>query len=164
MPILNAAPLWKAPRSRYITLWHGCISDDKDMIERTGIDVTRGRIDTDFGRGFYTTTVKRQARHWAWLRHLDPSAARKKGRKPVILRFRLHRNKLAQLANIAFVWDHMEIRITGALFSIVGRVQRLRSMTKMDRFMRVVIIGTMWPMARLRHSGPNEWQWRIPIR
>src|SRR5207253_3837631 len=39
-------------------------------------DLTAGRVDRDFGRGFYTTTLEKQARHWAWLRFYDPKFAR----------------------------------------------------------------------------------------
>jgi hypothetical protein len=103
MPILNPAPPWKPSRSRYITLWHGCLSDDKNTIEKSGIDVTVGRVDTDFGRGFYTTTIEQQARQWAWARFYDPKGKRKTGIQPVILRFRVDRHKLAELTFIAFV-------------------------------------------------------------
>src|SRR5919198_2236008 len=97
MPILNPAPPWHAPRSRYIILWHGCTTEDRDTIEANGVDVTVSRVDTDFGRGFYTTTVERQARHWAWTRFYDPKFARKTGVQPVVLRFRVDRHKLAGL-------------------------------------------------------------------
>jgi hypothetical protein len=64
-PIHNAAPPWQAPRSEYITLWHGCTERDKDSIEKNGIDLAYCALNTDFGRGFYTTTLERQAEHWA---------------------------------------------------------------------------------------------------
>jgi hypothetical protein len=103
MPILNAAPPWKSPRSRYITLWHGCTTEDKHAIMNKGVDVIVGTVDVDFGRGFYTTTFERQARHWAWLRFYDPKFARKTGVQPVVLRFRVDRHKLANLSGLAFV-------------------------------------------------------------
>lgn len=103
MSILNPAPQWNPPRSRHVTLWHGCTTQDRDAIELNGIDLTVCRVDTDFGRGFYTTTIERQARHWAWVRCCDPKVANKAGIRPVILRFRVDRHKLAELPFIAFV-------------------------------------------------------------
>src|SRR5271154_5652424 len=95
MPILNPAPLWQGDRSDYIELWHGCTTPDKDAMESFGVVVTTGRVDADFGRGFYTTTLERQARHWAWLRFYDPAFVRMTGLQPVALRFRVDRHKLA---------------------------------------------------------------------
>ena len=74
MPIWNGALPWIAPRNRRLDLWHVCTTADKDAIEKRGIDPLKGRPNTDFGRGFYTTTVERQARHWAWARYDDPTA------------------------------------------------------------------------------------------
>jgi Protein of unknown function (DUF3990) len=102
MPILNPAPPWTAPRDQYLVLWHGCTSDDKNKIEAHGVDVTRGREATDFGRGFYTTTNEVQARHWAWIRYYDPKFSRATGVQPVVLRFRVNRHDLAKLQSICF--------------------------------------------------------------
>jgi hypothetical protein len=102
MAILNPAPPWRAPRSRYVTLWHGCLTGDKDAIQQNGVDVTKGRVDADFGRGFYTTTLERQAEHWAWVRYYAQRSP-PKGVKPVVLRFRVDRHQLAALAFMAFV-------------------------------------------------------------
>src|SRR5271165_3410344 len=95
--LLNAGPSWKLPRSRYITLWHGCTTEDKNDIVKSGIDVALGRVDVDFGRGFYTTTLERQARHWAWLRFYDPKFARTTAVQPVVLRFTVDRHELAKV-------------------------------------------------------------------
>jgi hypothetical protein len=102
MSLLDPAP-WKVAQSRYVTLWHGCTSSDRAVIESKGIDVTVGRVSTDFGRGFYTTTIERQARHWAWLRYNARGAVHPPGTHPVVLRFRVDRSKLAELSWIAFV-------------------------------------------------------------
>lgn len=93
-PILNPAPLWQPDRSEYVILWHGCTELDKINIEKYRIDPACGRVDADFGRGFYTTTREQQARHWAWKRFeewkANPANAGKSNR-PVILRFRTPR-------------------------------------------------------------------------
>lgn len=93
VPILNAAPDWEPHLSEFVTLWHGCTVSDKNDVERHGIDVTKSAVDTDFGQGFYTTTLERQARHWAWERFYvwqdrNPTAT---GNQPVVLRFRVRR-------------------------------------------------------------------------
>jgi len=94
-PILHPAPPWQPDRSDYVILWHGCTAFDKDAIEAKGkgIDLAYCRVDTDFGRGFYTTTLERQARQWAWSRFLvwqarNPGVT---GNQPVVLRFRVRR-------------------------------------------------------------------------
>jgi hypothetical protein len=103
VPIRDPAPLWSNPDvNRYVILWHGCVTDDKNAIEKSGVDPTLGRPNTDFGRGFYTTTIERQARHWAWARFYDPKFSRATGIQPVVLRFRVDRHELAKLAAIAF--------------------------------------------------------------
>jgi hypothetical protein len=102
VPILNPAPSWNNPRNAYIELWHGCTSDDQKKIESSKIDPSLGRPNTDFGRGFYTTTIKRQARHWAWARFYDPMFRRKTGIQPVVLRFNVPRHDLASLTCICF--------------------------------------------------------------
>jgi Protein of unknown function (DUF3990) len=116
MPILNPAPPWQPDRSEYVILWHGCTAFDKSAIEKNGIDVTHCAPDTDFGRGFYTSTLERQARQWAWGRFYkwqwhNPTAT---GNQPVVLRFRVRRYTLQplkgpldegldELASLAFV-------------------------------------------------------------
>jgi hypothetical protein len=103
IPIYAPAPPWNSPRSRYLRLYHGCTSSDEANIRTAGIDLYRCRIDTDFGRGFYTTTVKYQARQWAWTRFYDPAVARIRPNRPVILKFVVQRHDLADLVFISFV-------------------------------------------------------------
>jgi hypothetical protein len=93
VPLLFPAPEWTSERSEYITLWHGCTLLAKDSIEANGIDLTRCAPDTDFGRGFYTTTLERQAQQWAVEQQRksllrNPAAT---GNPPVVLRFRVRR-------------------------------------------------------------------------
>ena len=102
MPILHPAPGWTKPHSRYVILWHGCTTDDKNGIELNGVDPAKGAPNTDFGRGFYLTTIERQARHWAWSRFYDPKFTRTTGIQPVVLRFRVDRHKLAKLRSLSF--------------------------------------------------------------
>ena len=102
MSILYPARAWQPDRSRVVALYHGCTSDDRKNIEKNGIQVNLCRADTDFGRGFYTTTLRRQARQWAWIRYYGPGV-RRKGNQPVILRFVVEREALGRLDAIAFV-------------------------------------------------------------
>jgi hypothetical protein len=85
-------------------------------MERHGIDISRCAVNTDFGRGFYTTTLEPQARHWAWDRYYkwqkdNPGIS---GNQPAILRFRVRRysltnptsdldHGLSELASLVFV-------------------------------------------------------------
>jgi hypothetical protein len=104
MPILNSPPDW-AVVGATIDLWHGCTGNDLTAIRRHGrIDPTRGRPDPDFGRGFYTTTIERQARQWAWQRYYElPPSAQGGGNQPLALRFRIPRCRLGALQSLHFV-------------------------------------------------------------
>ena len=99
-PLLDPAPDWDRPGdpanfSQFLVLWHGCTSWDLSKIRSNPslIGPRVGRVDSDFGQGFYTTSVKRQARHWAWTRYYDiPASARGPTGiplQPVVLKFRL---------------------------------------------------------------------------
>ncbi|MBX9582936.1 MAG: DUF3990 domain-containing protein [Gemmataceae bacterium] len=93
VPLLNPAPPWEGERSEFVLLYHGCTLAAKDSIEARGIDLSRCAPDTDFGRGFYTTTLERQARNWAWDQYTR-WARHNPGRtenRPVVLRFRVRR-------------------------------------------------------------------------
>jgi Protein of unknown function (DUF3990) len=58
-----------------------------------------GRTHTDFGPGFYTTTLLRQAHTWA-----AQIAATKPGlAQPAVVELRISRNDLARLESLAFV-------------------------------------------------------------
>lgn len=96
--ILNPAPPWRPNRSDYVVLWHGCTAFDKNNIEAVGITLSICKVAADFGQGFYTTTVERQARQWAWSRYYewraDPANSTKTGNQPVVLRFRVRRHGL----------------------------------------------------------------------
>jgi len=111
MAILDPAPPWEPERSDYVILWHGCTVYDKNSIEGNGIDLNRCKINTDFGRGFYTTTLERQARQWAWIRfyewQADPANAGKTGNQPVVLRFRVRRYGVLTLTDLDNGLDHL---------------------------------------------------------
>ena len=114
-PLLDPAPDWDRPGDpsnycQFLVLWHGCTSWDLNAIKSNPavlIDPRAGRADTDFGQGFYTTSVKRQARHWAWKRYYDipASAVGPAGiaLQPVVLKFRLKLEDLAPLDSLHFV-------------------------------------------------------------
>jgi Protein of unknown function (DUF3990) len=111
MPILNPAPNWLSSASATIKLYHGCTNQDRLSIETRRqpqgrpalyVDVRAGRIDSDFGRGFYTTTIERQARYWAWQRYYDPRYARTTGNSPMVLVFEVERHLLAKLQSLSF--------------------------------------------------------------
>lgn len=102
MPILNQAPRWDVGRCEHVTLWHGCTDADRQGLEARGIDLSLSRPDLDFGRGFYTTTLERQARHWA-VRRYDSRFVTKEGNAPVVLRFEIERCELARLTWLSFV-------------------------------------------------------------
>ena len=86
------APDWASSRSESVVLWHGTTSLAREGIERR-IDLTKCAVDSDFGRGFYLTTLERQARFWAWGQYARWSKQNppEGGVRPIILRFRVRR-------------------------------------------------------------------------
>lgn len=107
IPLYSPAPPWTAPQGRELFLFHGCTTHDQFDIQTNGIDLMKGRVNTDFGRGFYTTTVEYQARQWAWNRFYDPAVKRIPMNQPVVLRFAVDRHDLASMSSLAFVLgDH----------------------------------------------------------
>ncbi len=101
LQIYDKAPAWNARRT-YVQLWHGCTGNDYLQI-MTKIDLSISRVDTDFGPGFYTTTLKRQARHWAWERYYALPYRSRVSNQPVVLGFRFLREDLAKLESMHFV-------------------------------------------------------------
>src|SRR2546425_11629306 len=86
-----------------LALFHGTLTVHVQGILQ-GVKITAGRRHTDFGQGFYTTTVERQARAWAWQLSLRP-VNQKRGAQgqPVVLQFDVDREKLARLNFLCFV-------------------------------------------------------------
>jgi hypothetical protein len=102
MAIFNKAPPWNPDHCTSVVLWHGCTDLDRQGIESKGISLSLSRPDLDFGQGFYTTTLQRQAQHWA-VRRYDSKWVPKENNRPVALRFRVPRSTLAGLLSLTFV-------------------------------------------------------------
>jgi len=79
------------------------------MLASPYVQHASGRPNTDFGRGFYTTTLEHQARQWAWLQHYSvPLRERgKSGNQPVAMWFRVEWLDIAKLQSLALsISDH----------------------------------------------------------
>jgi uncharacterized protein DUF3990 len=87
-----------------LRLYHGTLNVHSQAIKRH-VDVTKGRLDSDFGRGFYTTTIRRQARAWSWQLAQDYNANRiaRSWAVPVVIEFRVKREELSRLRCLVFV-------------------------------------------------------------
>lgn len=108
-PILYRPRPWNETKG-HVILWHGCTGADALAIKRFGVDPSRGRPNTDFGQGFYTTTLERQAGYWAWKRYYSLASDRRTSAGgPVVLRFRVPRPRprLTSLETLHFTrGDH----------------------------------------------------------
>jgi hypothetical protein len=91
-------PVWA---NQDIALYHGTLDIYVASI-RGGITVGLGRPHTDFGQGFYTTTVEVQARSWAWQMQLRNQLAHP-GCRAAVVRFDVPRDDLAMLETMGFV-------------------------------------------------------------
>lgn len=63
-----------------------------------GVDVSLGQTSTDFGPGFYTTTLERQAQNWAY-----QLAQARPGETAAVVAVDVDRDGLAWLDTLAFV-------------------------------------------------------------
>jgi len=80
-----------------LVLYHGTLHHHALDIAKS-VDISKGHKYTDFGPGFYTTTILRQARSWAWTH-----SRRKRGSKYAVVQFEIERDELAGLEALWFV-------------------------------------------------------------
>lgn len=80
-----------------LLLYHGTLNTHVNPI-LADVQIGRGQAHTDFGQGFYTTTVERQALSWAWQLSL-----RQPGTQPAVVSFQVDRDALADLECLWFV-------------------------------------------------------------
>jgi hypothetical protein len=80
-----------------LVVYHGTTDAARASI-LSGVQVSLGHSKADFGKGFYTTTNLAQAKAWA-VRMSD----RRPGTLPLVIRFTLSRDALANLTSIWFV-------------------------------------------------------------
>lgn len=92
---VHRLPSWTNQR---VSLYHGTLSVHARAIVASGVNVSLGTADTDFGPGFYTTTLRRQAESWAW-----SLVQQHRGSKGAVVQFDIDRDHLAQLETISFV-------------------------------------------------------------
>lgn len=91
--MLDPPPSWT---NQPLVLYHGTTDVHAETMLRSGIRIGSGRVARDFGRGFYTTTVREQADHWAW--QLEAV-----GTNPAVLEVTLDRIAFGRLETLAFV-------------------------------------------------------------
>jgi hypothetical protein len=99
MPVSTAVfGAWNNPN---LILYHGTLDMHVPLI-RHRVNRAAGRGRTDFGRGFYTTTVLGQACQWARMQALRRSP-RLPPARPAVVSFRVSRDDLAKLQAVWFV-------------------------------------------------------------
>lgn len=91
---LNPPPQWT---NQPLVLYHGTLQRHATNIQNSGIDLRYCDPDTDFGRGFYTTTIFHQASHWAWQQQ------KQRTDKPVVIQYVLDREDLAGIDTLYFI-------------------------------------------------------------
>lgn len=94
-PILFPPPPWT---NQDIVVYHGTVDTFATSLVSETISVGFGKPNTDFGPGFYTTTLRRQAQMWA----VQISATRT-GTSPAVIELTIKRDSLAGLETLAFV-------------------------------------------------------------
>lgn len=95
----NTPVIWS---NQPLILYHGTLQQHRASIMR-GIDPQMGRGNTDFGPGFYTTTLRLQAMSWAWQAAAAAMTAGNPSAKGCVLAYRLDREDAARLESLTFV-------------------------------------------------------------
>lgn len=95
LPIVYPPPPWT---NQDILLYHGTVDTFVPPLTSRLVRSSAGKPGTDFGPGFYTTTVKAQAHMWA----VQLSASRA-GTSPAVVEFSVSRDALARVETLAFV-------------------------------------------------------------
>ena len=95
LPIIFPPPLWS---NQDIVLYHGTIDAHATAIVAS-VRVSLGKPYTDFGAGFYTTTLRRQAHTWA----AQIAATKSPVTAPAVIQITVAREDLARLQTLAFV-------------------------------------------------------------
>jgi hypothetical protein len=103
-----------------IRLYHGTVLGDAEELVAAGVDVRRGRTRTDFGAGFYTTTLERQAKGWA---HQRTRGAR--AEQAAVVAFDIDREQFGKLATLPFVRGDFDAEDFWSLVSTAGPVAGL---------------------------------------
>jgi hypothetical protein len=106
-------PPWDGER---VTLYHGTLERHAASV-LAGVDLRFAQVRHDFGRGFYTTPLQRQAVAWAL------KAANRPGvlDAPAIIAFAVALDDLARLDTLAFVRGEFE---ADRFWSLVWRCRR----------------------------------------
>lgn len=86
-----------------VRLYHGTVQPHAGRIVDAGVDLSRVQAGTDFGPGFYTTTVERQAKHWAYRLATQQAAT-----SAAVVRLDMDRDELARLDTLAFARGDFE--------------------------------------------------------
>jgi hypothetical protein len=81
-----------------VRLYHGTVESYAASLVSGGVVVSAGRTHTDFGPGFYTTTLERQAQSWAY-----QLAQQRSGEAAAVVAVDVDRDELAWLDTLAFV-------------------------------------------------------------
>jgi hypothetical protein len=94
---LSALDVWPLWTDSPIELFHGTTLVSATKILTDGVNLAECRENSDFGRGFYTTTVRHSAQEMA------NRKADRVGGQPAVVRLRLNRRELGRLDTVVFV-------------------------------------------------------------
>lgn len=143
-----------------VRLYHGTVEEDARTIAEEGVEIARGRVERDFGPGFYTSTLQRQARTWAFER-----ADKGPGHVPAVVAFDLDRDALSELEVLAFVRGdfHADDFWSFVVHCRAGAVDHARK-TRLNRRYDVVSgpVAAAWKQ-RLAFDGADQVSFHTPL-
>jgi hypothetical protein len=92
-------PIWS---NGPLFLYHGTLATHAASIQAHGVNPLKGRPGTDFGPGFYTTTMEGHAKSWAWILATASTVGGTLSAGAVV-RLEVDRDALARLESIGFI-------------------------------------------------------------
>ena len=136
----NGKFFWRAPT---VEVFHGTLEAEIDAIQR-GVSVRRGFPFTDFGRGFYTTSLEAQARRWATQR-VDTA-----GGCGAIIRFEIDTEALEQFSVLDLA--HAD----GEFWEIVDRYRVDQDREPHGYDIVVGLVAKSWGRSRVVHPVMDQ--------
>ena len=137
--------------NQLLSLYHGTLDMHVPSI-LAGVNVHHGRAHTDFGQGFYTTTVKRQAQAWAW-----QLSQRIPGTLPAVIRFNIDRDHLERCSAYGLSAAVSMLTTSGASLPIAAPKEVITRG-------RQITVGMTSPSGESRHPGDGALPSEMRIR
>jgi hypothetical protein len=143
------APLWT---NQPLIVYHGTVDVHASSV-LAGVKLSITDNDSDFGRGFYTTTSLRQARIFAENSQLRSTT--KGVKRGAVIKFTLNRDDLAQLESLWFVRSSLD---ADDFWNLIESCRRLGTTNRTGVTWYDIVVGPVarWYQTRQAWDGYDQ--------